>query len=230
MQALLRLERVGYSYDGDVALAGVDLEIGVGERLALLGPNGGGKTTLLGIVLGLRRPSTGQLVWSRPRSALRLGYVPQQPAFDRNFPIRVEEMVADGLLRERRNGRRSGRTEQVAIGEMLERLDLLALRRAYLTELSGGELKRALVARALVGEPDLLALDEPATSLDEPSRRALWMLVAGLPGSTTVVLATHDLAPETFVPTRALLVDRAVAELSLTGLHEHPLLCGHVRG
>jgi energy-coupling factor transporter ATP-binding protein EcfA2 len=86
------------------------------------------------------------------------------------------------------------------------------------------------VARALVAEPELLVLDEPAASLDEPSRRRLWQLVAELPETTAVVLATHDLAPGTFRASRAVLVDRRLEELPIDGLHEHPLICGHSHG
>lgn len=229
-ETLVRLTGVGYRFGGDVALAGVDLELAAGERLAVLGPNGGGKTTLLGLLLGLREPSSGRIERAASHRSLRLGYVPQFPAFDRNFPIRVEEMVLEGRLRERRRATTSAAESRAAVAKLLGRLELAPLRQAYLTELSGGELKRALVARALVAEPELLVLDEPAASLDEASRRALWEILAGLPPRTTLVLATHDLAPETFRPTRAILVDRGVEELALDGLHTDSLLCGHTHG
>ena len=224
-RTLLRLERVGYRYEGDVALREVDLELARGERLAVLGPNGGGKTTLLALLLGLRPPSSGRRVSVVPEPALRLGYVPQFPAFDRNFPIRVEEMVLDGRLRDR--AARDPGADRAAVDELLVRLQLEPLRRAYLTELSGGELKRALVARALVARPELLVLDEPTASLDEASRRTFWQLIAEQPEATAIVLATHDLAPATFVPTRALFVDRTVREIALADLHAEAALCGH---
>ena len=228
--ALVTLERAGYRYGADVALAGVDLRLDAGARLAVLGPNGGGKTTLLGLLLGLREPTSGRVVWARPPAAIRRAYVPQAPSFDRHFPLRVEEMVLDGRL-----GRRAGpqpftAADRAAAAGLVERLGLAELRRAYLAELSGGELKRALVARALAAEPELLVLDEPTASLDEPSRRRLWELVAALPEETAVVLATHDLAPDTFRATRAVLVDRGLEELAIDSLHAHPLLCGHGHG
>jgi zinc transport system ATP-binding protein len=221
---LLRLERVSYRYEGDLALREVDLELAAGERLAVVGPNGGGKTTLLGLLLGLRSPTGGRIVRARP--GLRLGYVPQFPAFDRNFPVRVEEMVGEGCLR----GSRSDPAELAEVAGLLERLDLAGLRRTYLTELSGGELKRALIARALVARPELLVLDEPTASLDEASRRVFWTLVAERPAETAVVLATHDLAPGTFAANRAIFVDRTVRALDLEALHashDGAALCGH---
>lgn len=223
----IRFERVGFRYDGDVALADVDLALGAGERLVVVGPNGGGKTTLLRLLLGLARPDGGRIVRApRHDSAgpLRAGYVPQFPAFDRSFPLRVDEVILEGRLGDSRGDRAAALP---AVDQVVARLDLGALRHAYLSELSGGELKRTLVARALVGRPELLVLDEPTASLDEASRGALWRLVAELPAETTVVLATHDLAPDTFRPTRALRVDRGVVELALNDLHGEALLCGH---
>ena len=221
------LDGVGFRYDGDVALAGVDLTLGAGERLVVLGPNGGGKTTLLRILLGLATPDSGRLERRSPNGPLRLGYVPQFPAFDRNFPLRVEDVILDGCLRDRRRVRSGAPDARAALATLVERLALGELLGAYLTELSGGELKRTLVARALIGRPELLVLDEPTASLDAVSRAAFWSLIAELPAATSVVLATHDLAPGTFRPTRALRVDRGVTELDLAQLHEPALLCGH---
>jgi zinc transport system ATP-binding protein len=228
--ALVALRRVTFRFGADVVLEEIDLELAEGDRLALLGPNGGGKSTLVRLVLGLLRPAAGTL---KRRAGLRLGYVPQFPAFDRHFPVRVEEMILQGRLRDRRRLRpfaATGPRDRGLADEVIARLDLGALRRAYLDELSGGEMKRALVARALVAEPDLLVLDEPTAALDEPSRRAFWALLAGLPEKTAIVLATHDLAPGTFLPKRAALVDRRLEPLPLDGLHAHPLVCGHGHG
>jgi len=227
---LVRLRAVGFRFGADVVLEGIDLALAAGERLALLGPNGGGKSTLVRLLLGLLRPAVGTLV---RRPGLRLGYVPQFPAFDRHFPVRVEEMILQGRLRDRnrfRPFREAGPRDRELLTEVVGRLGLGALRRAYLDELSGGEMKRALVARALIAEPELLVLDEPTAALDEPSRRTLWALLAELPKSTAIVLATHDLAPETFAAQRAVLVDRRLEALDLAGLHAHPLVCGHGHG
>lgn len=226
----VRFERVGFRYGGDRVLAGIDLEIEPGERLAILGPNGGGKSTLVRLLLGLLEPSEGRVIWSLPRAERRLSYVPQFPAFDRGFPMRVEEMVLQGLLRERPPRTRYRAEDRTAVAELLADLELADLSGAYLSELSGGELKRALIARALIGRPNLLVLDEPTASLDEPSRRKLWQRIATLPATTAVLLVTHDLGPETFGARRAVLVDGALETLPVPDLHRHPLLCGHGHG
>lgn len=227
---IVELRGVSYRFGADVVLEEIDLSLEEGDRLALLGPNGGGKSTLVRLVLGLLRPASGML---ERRPGLRLGYVPQFPAFDRQFPVRLEEMILQGRLRDRRRLRPlSGNDshERRLMEALVDRLDLGALRRAYLTELSGGELKRALVARALIAEPELLILDEPTAALDEPSRRAFWELIAALPEKTAIVLATHDLDPETFLPRRAALVDRRLEPVEIGSLHSHPLVCGHGHG
>jgi zinc transport system ATP-binding protein len=229
-ETLVALEGVSYRYDGDVALDGIDLEVGRGERVAVLGPNGGGKTTLLALLLGLRPPGSGRVAWARPPRTLRRAHVPQFPAFDRHFPVRVREMVAQGRLRFDGSPRAETAADRARVSELIERLDLTEVAGAHLSELSGGELKRALIARALAAEPELLGLDEPTASLDEPSRRRLWELVAELPPSTAIVLATHDLAPGTFAATRGFVVDRRLEPIALDRLHAHELVCGHGHG
>ncbi len=156
--------------------------------------------------------------------------MPQFPAFERGFPLRVDEMVLQGRLRDRPPLARYTAADRQQVETLLAALDLADVRQAYLSELSGGQLKRALVARALVAEPNLLVLDEPAASLDESSRRALWRLTAALPEATTVLVVTHDLAPQTFAPSRAVLVDTHLEELPVGDLHAHPAVCGHGHG
>lgn len=229
-QPLVELRGVRFRFAADVVLEEIDLAVRAGDRLALLGPNGGGKSTLIRLLLGLLSPSAGR---AERRPGLRLGYVPQFPGFDRHFPVRVEEMILQGRLRDRPRFRPFAAVDSESrrrYGELADLLELQELRRAYLDELSGGEMKRALVARALIAEPDLLVLDEPTAALDEPSRRTFWRLLSDLPAKTAVVLATHDLAPATFAAERALLVDRRLTPLALAELHSHPLVCGHLHG
>ena len=225
--SILELAGASYRFGVDLAVEEIDLCLHEGDRLVLVGPNGGGKSTLVRLILGLIEPTRGHRQVHRE---VRYGYVPQFPTFDRQFPMRVAEMVLEGRLSDRRWMRSYSAEDHAAVDAMLDRLDLGDLRAAYLAELSGGELKRALIARALVARPTLLVLDEPSASLDESSRRSLWSLLAGLPAECAVILSTHDVAPDTFVPTRAALVDRRLAPLEIDGLHQHPLLCGHAHG
>jgi zinc transport system ATP-binding protein len=229
-EPLVEARGVVHRYGADLALDGVDLAIADGDRLAIVGPNGGGKSTLVRLLLGLARPTGGEIVWRVARRRRRLAYVPQFPSFDRDFPLRVDEMVRLGRLRGRRPLSRWTAQDLATVERLLAELELDKLRHAYLSELSGGEMKRALVARALAGEPDFLVLDEPTASLDEASRTRLWQQIAQLPPTAVVLLVTHDLAPHTFRPNRAVLVDRRLEALPVAGLHGEAAICGHLHG
>ncbi|MEZ5314297.1 MAG: ATP-binding cassette domain-containing protein [Thermoanaerobaculia bacterium] len=173
---------------------GRSLSADAGDRLVLVGPNGGGKSTRAD-PLGLLTPSAGQV---RRRSRFRCGYVPQFPTSIATFRCASPTWCSRGARRPPLDAPfeppTGGPPTRCWSGSIL-----VDLRHAYLSELSGGELKRALVARALLPRPELLVLDEPSASLDEPSRRALWGALREL-RRHAVVLAMHDVAPETFVP------------------------------
>lgn len=225
--ALLSLRNVGFDYGADEILRAVDLEIEKGERLAVVGPNGGGKSTLAKLLLDVLEPSRGRITWHDPEIRRLRGYVPQFPHFDRHFPLRVREVVESGRLRTRRLGRGLTVQDRAKVESLLERLELKDLADAYLAELSGGELKRVLLARAWAGEPLFLVLDEPSASLDERSRHLLWHLIDELPAETTVAWITHDLEDEAPRFKRRLVVDGQVRELEAAapGWHGHPHLC-----
>ena len=217
--------------NGVQALRGIDLDVQEGDFFALLGPNGAGKTTIIGIIMSLVTKSGGTVevfgydidrALAHAKSCI--GLVPQEinfNQFEKLFTIIVNQAGFYGIPRRKALERAEKYLRQL---QLWDRRDHIA------RSLSGGMKRRLSIARALINEPELLVLDEPAASLDEASRRALWEILAGLPAPTTIVLATHDLAPETFRPTRAILVDRGVQELALDGLHTDPLLCGHGHG
>lgn len=172
MTDLVRVQNVHYSG----VLHGVDLRVGPGELVALTGPNGSGKTTLLKIILGLLAPDAGQvLLYGRDpralRPAKRVGYVPQRPVVDAAMPTTVNELVATGRLAARAWWRPMSRKDAENVTHALEAVDLLAMRRRPLSELSGGEQQRAFIARAMAGEPELLVCDEPVAGVDAGAQR-----------------------------------------------------------
>lgn len=207
---------------------GVDLEVPRGQCLALLGPNGSGKTTLVRAVLGLARVVSGELdVLGTPVAALHrrgrsapaagaLGYVPQRHTVATSVPTTVAEVVACGLLagttplRRLAPGRR--RAERAAVLAALEAVGLADRRGDGVGELSGGQQRRVLIARALVARPQVLLLDEPTAGVDEESQHALVEVLARLRGSgATMVIVTHELAAvEGLVDRSVRLVDGRV--------------------
>jgi zinc transport system ATP-binding protein len=192
---LVEVRGVTFGYGREVVLEHVDLTIGARDFLAVIGPNGGGKTTLLKVILGLVRPWSGEVVFHLPSGGDprgRLGYVPQFSTFDKDFPLRVGDMVLMGRLGRGSLLRPYSRADRMAADEALERLGLQPLARAHVAEVSGGQLQRALIARALVSAPDVLFLDEPTASIDAGSRGTLRELLAELNHTIPVVVVTHD--------------------------------------
>ena len=195
---IVAVRNLTFGYGREVVLDGVDLEIQPRDVLAIIGPNGGGKTTLLKVMLGLLRPWSGEVVYHLPSGddpRGRLGYVPQFSTFDRDFPLRVHDMVLMGRLG---NGGPGGllrpwsRQDRAAAAQAIERLGLAGVARAHVAEISGGQLQRVLIARALVSDPEILFLDEPTASIDAESRATLGELLEELNRSIPVVVVTHD--------------------------------------
>ncbi len=193
--AVIELERITHAFGDTVVLEDVSLRVERGDYVALLGPNGGGKTTLLKIVLGLIEPDDGvvRVFGGPPRRARgRIGYVPQHIRFDPFFPLRVADLVLMGRLARAKLLRRYSDHDRRIAREMLERVGLTAFADHAVGTLSGGQLQRALIARALAPEPELLLLDEPTASLDERIGRSVWELLEELSRQMTVVLVSHD--------------------------------------
>ncbi len=187
---------VWFSRRGQPVLEDVSLVVEANDYLALLGPNGGGKTTLLKLVLGLLEPERGSLrVFGEPpaRARGRVGYVPQRVGFDLDFPIRVLDVVLMGRLGAGRGLGPFGASDRKRARASLERVELAHLAARPIGALSVGELQRVLIARALAVEPRLLLLDEPTASLDERIGRSIWELLEELSRDVAIVLVSHDI-------------------------------------
>jgi zinc transport system ATP-binding protein len=192
---LVAVRDVSFAYGRELVLDHVSLEIQPGDFLAVIGPNGGGKTTLLKAILGLVRPASGSVEFHLPSGGDprgRLGYVPQFSTFDRDFPLRLFDMVLMGRLGRRRLLRPYSRQDRAAAAGVIERLGLAAVARSHVAEVSGGQLQRALIARSLVSDPEILFLDEPTASIDAGSRETLRELLADLNRTIPIVVVTHD--------------------------------------
>jgi len=194
--APIELEHVYFSYGPTPVLEDVSLAVAPRDFACLVGPNGGGKTTLLKLVLGLLAPTRGQvrLFGRRPAEARRrAGYMPQRTQLDPQFPVTVLEVVLMGRLG---NGWRSGpfgRGERAAALEALEEVGLAELRKRSFAALSGGQRQRVLIARALAAKPEMLLLDEPTANLDPHVEDEFYGLLRRLNERLTIVLVSHDL-------------------------------------
>lgn len=189
---VLRFDSVSFSYRDVPVIHEASFHLHEGEFAALVGPNGSGKTTILKLLLGLERPSSGSIaLFGGPLAEGRslVGYVPQHAGFDPSFPISVREVVRMGRLAPLAR-RSSG--EDAAVERALEVADVADLAARPYGALSGGQRRRVMVARALAGEPRLLVLDEPTANMDAESERRLFATLGALKGSTTILIVTHD--------------------------------------
>ena len=192
----ITLEHVSFAYDGVPALEDVSLEVAEGEFLGLVGPNGGGKSTLLRIVLGLLAPDSGRTrVLGLPpvRARGALGYVPQFAAFRRDFPVTVEETVLLGRLGKTRALFGYGTRDREVAHRVMEETGVADLSARPIGTLSGGQLQRTLIARALAGEPRILLLDEPTANIDLRAEGDIFDLLKQLSARMTIVVVSHDI-------------------------------------
>jgi len=213
----IELEGVSYSFGGAPALEKATLAVPRGEYLAVLGPNGGGKTTLLRLLLGLLKPDAGtvRVLGMDPSAAApRVGYMPQFTATGRAFPISVLDTVLMGRLTPRSYWPFWPRADRDKAMECLERAGAAHLSDRALADLSGGQRQRVFIARALACDPELLLLDEPTASVDPEGRASIQDLLGELAKTLTVVLVSHDVAVISRHVTSVACVNRTV--------HFHP--------
>lgn len=200
-EPVIELRDVSFAYDGPDVLTNVDLTVRTGDFLAILGPNGGGKTTLVKLILGLLAPRSGRVrVLGADPLTVRpaVGYVPQHAKVQPSFPITVREVVLLGLRRETGlfAGRRwpgQGPAELRKTMDTLRMVDMVDLADRRFDALSGGQKQRVLVARALVSEPALLLFDEPTSNIDPQGKVCLFDLLSALSRNITIVMVSHDL-------------------------------------
>lgn len=190
------LEDVWVHYDGVPALEGVSLSIEKQDFLGIIGPNGGGKTTLLKVILGLVKPNQGRVTvlgQSPAQARRRIGYVPQFSLFDHDFPISVWDVVLTGRCGQRGMARRYSEEDSDLAAQALKTVGMLNYRERQIGKLSGGEQQRVFLARALVAEPELLLLDEPTASVDTPMQTGFYELLEGIKQKMAIVLVSHDI-------------------------------------
>ncbi len=204
----LQFTSVSFSYPALQVLEDVSFHFHTGEFIALVGPNGSGKTTLLKLILGLEQPQSGTislLDQSPKKSSSLIGYVPQHASYDPTFPITVEEVVRMGLVESVKRGQRKQELQQALWA--LQQVELAHLASRPYSDLSGGQRRRVLVARALCAKPSMLILDEPAANMDKESERRLYATLANLKGETTILIVTHDMRQVSDLTDRVFCID-----------------------
>ena len=194
---LVRLDDVWVHYDGVPVLEGINLSVKSNDFLGLIGPNGGGKTTLLKVILGLMKPSRGKVTvmgQSPERGRKFIGYISQFNLFDRDFPISVFDVVLMGRYSKTGLFHRYSEDDKRTAIEVLKAVEMLDYKDRQVGRLSGGEQQRVFIARALVTNPKLLLLDEPMASIDPNMQAEFYELLDRLKERMAIVLVSHDIS------------------------------------
>lgn len=217
---LIELENVSVSYDGDdYALHNVSLSIDEGDFVAITGPNGGGKTTVLRVILQLVKPTSGKLVfrWAgKEVKKLNIGYLPQKNLIDNKFPITVEEVIASGLKSRNKIMHKITSEEKSRVEEILQLVGLIEHRSQGIGNISGGQLQRALLGRAIISRPNVLVLDEPLSYVDKKFEAHLYDIINELSKHTTMILVSHEMTRISQMANRHIIIDRTLHECQAT--------------
>lgn len=211
-ERIISVRDLGVRYDSNIALEHVNLDIYSNDFLGVIGPNGGGKSTLVKAIMGII-PHSGHIEYSEVLmrgSKPHIGYMPQISSFDKAFPISVIEVVMSGLQRERGLLRRYGKEERRRALEALELASLSELENRAIGELSGGQLQRVMLCRAIVSEPRLLVLDEPTNFVDNRFENELYNLLHHLSEKMAIVMVSHDVGTISSVVRNIVCVNRHV--------------------
>jgi zinc transport system ATP-binding protein len=210
----IQLQSLAFAYNGESIFSGCDLEMQAGQFAMMVGPNGGGKTTLLKLLLGLLAPAAGsiRIFGRRPRAARKMvGYVPQHVQLDPKFPVSVLDVVLMGRLGRTRWVGPFRRSDRHAARQALEQVGLGEMERAGFADLSGGQRQRVLIARCLAADPRLLLLDEPTSNLDAEAEKEFLALLSELNESLTILLVSHDVGFVSRYVDTVICVNRSIS-------------------
>lgn len=220
-ETLISLRGVTMQFDRKITLNDINLDICRGDFIAITGPNGGGKTTLLRIILRLLDPSKGSVTYLGDKGSgkrLRIGYLPQKNLIDSSFPVTVKEVTAFGLMN----------TPDITKEERMRRIDdtirLMGLSDHAdnaISELSGGQLQRALIGRAIISRPEVLVMDEPLSYLDKDYEHKLYHIIEELAPTTTIILVSHEMSAIAGMANRHLIINHSLQECHASRHYAH---------
>ena len=193
---IIQVDGLSASYDHKTVLSQVNLTVYEHDFLGGIGPNGGGKTTLIKSILGLHQPDTGKIRFFKQGKEvpeIKMGYLPQYNTIDKKFPISVYEVILSGLSKQKSLFRRYNDEHHESVRQMIVRMGLEGLEHRAIGELSGGQLQRTLLGRALVSNPEVVILDEPSTYIDKRFETKLYSLLEEINQERAIILVSHDI-------------------------------------
>ena len=189
---LITCKNLTLGYETGIVINDLSFEIEEGSFLSIVGENGAGKSTLMKALLGLKAPMSGKVIYHGFTSEA-IGYLPQQVTFDREFPISVLEVVLSGLQSEKSFARRYTKADTTKAMELLESMNIASIADKLIGEISGGQMQRALLCRAIISEPKLLILDEPANFVDSRFESELYNILKELNKRMAIVMVSHNI-------------------------------------
>jgi len=214
MNKLIQLDHVTAGYDNNIVLRDVSLSVSDQDFIGVIGPNGGGKTTLIKLVLGLIKPFSGTIQRFDKNNDSFIGYLPQQSHIDRKFPITVQDIVLSGLMSSGRIRHRYSSTDKQKAIDLLDQMGISHLSKRTAAELSGGQLQRVFICRALISSPKLLILDEPNTFVDNKFEHEMYELLQQFNKKMAIMIISHDVGTISYFVKTIACVN--------TFLHYHP--------
>lgn len=194
--SIIKIENLSAGYDRKTVLHDINLEISEKDFLGIIGPNGGGKTTLMKVILGLLKPSEGKITFydnGIPVEQLEIGYLPQYNSIDKKFPISIYEVILSGLNRQKSLFSRFTKEHHDRVKETISMMGLEGMENKPIGQLSGGQMQRALLGRAIVSNPKAIILDEPNTYIDKRFEARLYSLLKEINKQRAVILVSHDI-------------------------------------
>ena len=211
---LLEMRDVSFLREGKTVLSHVDFVVNRGDFIAITGPNGGGKTTMLRLILGLLKPDSGEILYygpdcQRTSKLEHVGYLPQKNSVDSHFPINVREVIASGLMSLKSL---NAAVKNEMIQKALELTELQDLATRPIGRLSGGQLQRALLGRAIVAKPSVLVLDEPLSYIDRHFEEHLYSIMERIAKESTVLLVSHQMTHIGAMANRHIIIDHTLRE------------------
>ena len=189
-KVLLEIKDINAGYNGNRVLKDISLNVFEQDFLGIIGPNGGGKTTLLKVILGLIIPDSGSIQFADNSLKNRIGYMPQTNLIDKKFPILVSEVIESGLISEKKLSKAEKKEK---VNGLIKEMDLQSIANKPIGELSGGQLQRTLLARAVINDPELLILDEPNSYVDKRFESHFYHLLQDINQHTAIILVSHDI-------------------------------------
>ena len=197
MTPIIKIEHLAAGYEDKQVLQDVNLTVYKDDYLGIIGPNGGGKTTLMRLILGLKKPQDGSIKYykdGKEAKEITMGYLPQYNALDKQFPISVYEVVLSGLSKAKRIFARYSKAQHQQVKDTLKRMQLEDLKDRHIGALSGGQLQRVLLARAIVAKPDVVILDEPNTYIDRRFQKQMYEMLEQINQECAIIIVSHDIA------------------------------------